>query len=222
MSEEKLKSYVIPTFASDWSRYHCASEKEKRAYVRDELRRLFDAGGAVLLPILQPGVDDSPRMIALDLLLQNPSEGGKRLFDPGRVWRLKLKDGAEPPKRDAQGRTLSPEKAGKVLVCKTGNLGGERGRDEDTEESREWRGEMRALRSMTGADIYQTEEITARPAAYTLRDAILILQRWGIGVQTRQFARSNDWRPGDADAGRGQDRWLVEEVPPDAPAKGKG
>lgn len=215
------KSYVIPVFGAEWSRLLRASEKEKRAYVRDELRRLFDQGGAVLLPILQPGVDDSPRMIALDMLVQNPSEGGKRLFDPGRAWRLKLKDGAEPPKRDAQGRALPADKAGKVLVVKTGNLGGERGRDEDTEESREWRGEVRAMKAMTGADIYQTEEVTARPSAYTLRDAILILQRWGIGVAPRQYARAETWRPGDAHGGGGQDRWLVEEVPPDAP-KGKG
>ena len=207
-------SHVLPIFAPDWSRVAKSSDKEKRTYVTGELRRLFEGGGAVLLAIMQPGVDDMPRMLALDLLNTNPNEGGRRLYDPARAWRLRLKVGAEPPRLDPQSRRLPPEKLGKVLVAKTGNLGGERGRDQETEESAEWAGPQRAMKAISGRDIYETVEVTFRAEAFTLRDAVLILRRWGIGVQPRQYARSSEWRPGDADEGRGQDRWLVEEVPP--------
>jgi hypothetical protein len=210
-------AYVLPLFAAEWSRYVPRSDTERARYVAEELRRLVAEGGAILLAILQPGVDDHPRMLALEMLQTNAGPDGNPVIDASHLWRLRLKDGAAPPRLDPQGRPLSPAEAGKVLVAKVGVLGSERGRDQDTEGSIEWEGPSRARKAASGQSIYRLARVTSKPGAYTLPDAVKILQQWGVGVVARQYRRPTNWRPGEyfdgeSEAARGQDQWLVEEV----------
>jgi hypothetical protein len=206
---------VIPSFCPEWEK-HSRTDDTREEYVSQELRRLFEEKGVVLLAVLQQSVADDARMIALRQLSENQDADGTQLYDPTHLWRLKLKDDAKPPLVDAQGRKLPKEKAGKVLVTKVGNLGGQRSRDQSTAASREWAGDRRAMKSNTGQDLYSQREVTSKPAAFPLNDAVLILQRFGIAVQTKQYLRDPRWKPGDAneDLPNGQDQWLVEEVPP--------
>lgn len=208
---------VIPVFCPDWEK-HSRNDDTREEYVSTELRRLFEEKGVVLLAVLQQSVADDARMIALRQLSENQDADGNQLYDPSHLWRLKLKEDAKPPLVDAQGRKLPKEKAGKVLMTKVGNLGGQRTREQSTAASREWAGDRRAVKSNAGQDLYAQREVTARPTAFQLNDAVLILQRFGIAVQPKQYLRDSRWKPGDAneDLPNGQDQWLVEEVPPAA------
>ena len=210
-------SYVLPVFAD---KYEMTPPEDRSRYVAAEIRRLFEAGGAVLLPILAPTVSDGARISALEMLRDNADADGEPVFDAAHQWRLKLKDGAKPPMVDPNGLKLPPEKAGKVLVAKVSVLGANvtRAREDATPASDQWRGDRRAIRAMTGAPLLGTREVSARPAVYSLREATLILQRWGVGVELKQYARPKNWRPDtyadpDDPASKGQDRWLVEELP---------
>jgi len=211
---------VVPTFAPEWER-HSRDDESRERYVSEELRRLFNERAAVLLAVLQVSVDDDCRMVAMRQLTENADSDGNPIYDPAHQWRLRLKDGVTPPSVDAQGRKLPKEKLGRVLVTKVGNLGGQRARETSSSASREWGGERRAAKSNAGMDLYVQREVTAKPTVYSLSDAVLILQRWGVGVQARQYLRASAWRPGEAleDQPRGQEQWLVEEVPPPAPSK---
>lgn len=208
-------SHVLPVFAAA---YEITDPDERRKYVTAELRALVTSGGSILLSVLQPSVADGARMTALEMLRDNADDDGEQLIDPAHQWRLRLKDGAKPPAVDPNGLRLGPDKAGKVLVAKVGVLGGQRARENDTKASIEWQGPARAIKSMTGQKLLATREVTSKPAVFSLRDATLVLQRWGVGVALRQFAKPRNWKPGeyydpDDPKTRGQDCWLVEEVP---------
>lgn len=208
-------SYVLTVFASA---YEITDPDERRKYVAAELRNLVQSGGAVLLSVLQPAVADGARMTALEMLRDNADDAGDQVIDPAHQWRLRLKDGAKPPAVDPNGLRLGPDKAGKVLVAKVGVLGGQRGRENDTKASIEWQGPARAIKSMTGQKLLATREVTSKPAVFSLRDATIVLQKWGVGVQLRQYAKPRNWKPGeyfdpDDPKTRGQDQWLVEELP---------
>jgi hypothetical protein len=208
-------SHVLPVFAPA---YEITDPDERRKYVAAELRNLVQSGGAVLLAILQPAVADGARMTALEMLRDNADDDGEQVLDPSHQWRLRLKDGAKPPAIDPNGLRLGPDKAGKVLVAKIGVLGGARGRENDTKASVEWQGPARAIKSMTGQKLLATREVTSKPTVFSLRDATLVLQKWGVGVALKQYAKPRNWKPGeyfdpDDPKTRGQDQWLVEELP---------
>lgn len=214
-------SHVLPVFAPA---YEITDPDERRRYVAAELRKLVEAGGAILLPVLQPAVADGARMTALEMLRDNADDDGEQVLDPSHQWRLKLKEGAKPPTVDPNGLRLPPEKAGKVLVAKVGVLGGQRARHDDTKASIEWQGSARAIKSMTQQKLLATREVTFKPTVFTLHDATLVLLKWGIGAQLRQYLKPRNWKPGEYydsedPSARGQDQWLVEEVPaPASPA----
>lgn len=208
-------SHVLPVFAPA---YEIADPDERRKYVAAELRKLVAAGGAVLLPVLQPAVADGARMTALEMLRDNADDDGEQVLDPAHQWRLKLKEGAKPPAVDPNGLRLPADKAGKTLVAKVGVLGGHRARHDDTKASVEWQGAARAIKSMTGQKLLATREVTSKPSVFSLHDAVLVLQKWGVGVQLRQYLKPRNWKPGEYfdpedPKTRGQDQWLVEEVP---------
>jgi hypothetical protein len=213
---------VLPIFAAA-TEQHSKDLDALEQYVTDELRRLVQQGGAVLLPILQLHVDESAQMIALRQLAENVGADGDPVYDPSHTWRLRMKDGAQPPVCDAQGRKLPKDIAGKVLRARVGNLGGARGREQSSRASLEWSGENRARKAASGQDIYQHRDLTTKPQAFMLTEAVLILRQWGVGVQPKQYLRHRTWRPGEAseDTPQGQDQWLVEEGPVPAPAKGE-
>jgi hypothetical protein len=211
---------VVPVFAPDTER-HAKDLDALEQYVTNELRRLVKEGGPVLLPILQLHVDESAQMIALRQLGENVGADGDSIYDPSHTWKLRLKEGAQPPVVDAQGRKLPKEEQGKVLMARVGNLGGARGREESSRASLEWSGDRRAMKASSGLDIYVHRKITAKPQAFMLGDAVLVLRQWGFGVQPKQYLRHRTWKPGEHndDTPQGQDQWLVEEGP--VPVKGE-
>lgn len=224
-------AYVVPVFAP---RYEATPPDERVAYVRDELRRLVAEGGAVLLAVLSPRTPTEAQVVALEMLAANRDSfrfagtgaragaHGNRLLERAPVWRLRLKAGATPPPIDPQGRRLAPDKVGKVLVAKVGMPDGDVGAERET-SGQEWTGAARAIKAAVGDDLLYTAEVTREAREYELREAVHILRKWGIGCTLKQYLRPRTWRPGehvdqDSPAARGQDQWLVEEVPAEAPA----
>lgn len=224
-----VPAHVIPVFAP---RYEATPPDERVAYVRDEIRRLVREGGAVLLAILSPRTSTEAQVIALEMLRanrdnfrfagagSNPGPFGAKLIDSGHRWVLRLKAGATPPPLDPQGRRLPPEKAGKVLVAKVGMVEGDNGAERG-DASQEWTGPARSIKAAVGVDLFVAAEVTFEPQAFDLMEAVHILRKWGVGTTLKQYLRPRNWRPGeyvdpDSPAARGQDQWLVEELPPSA------
>lgn len=196
---------VIPPFARQWSN---TPASERVALVARELKTLLDRGGPVLCPVLAVA-DDELRDLALELLTKNDDGAGKPLYEE-RLWRLRLVEGARPPVLDPQGRALPKEKAGKVLVVKVGNLGGDP-KATRHETSTEWSGPSRALKVARREDVFRTVEVTAKPLALKMEVAVLVLRRYGVGVNPQRYKKPDGWKLGD-DITTGQDQWLVEEV----------
>lgn len=206
----------IEPFCTDWHRYRNRPETEARLYVADEIRRL-DGEGKPLLTVLLQCTEDVCQQIALEILHTNNDGKGKRVFKQ-RLWTLRLVKDAVPPHSDPQGRLLPDEKRGKVLVAKTGNLGGELPPDRTVEQHGEWEGQKRDTASRTGREIYRTVEITREGETLTIDEALTVLRQWGVGIQQRQYRRPAGWRPRAENSDeRGQCQWLVEEVPPERP-----
>jgi hypothetical protein len=213
-------STVVATFAPE-AHAHPSTEALS-AYVVAELRRLFADGASVLLAIHQWGVDEGARILALEYLARGEDDAGERLYPLEHQWRLRLREGAVPPPLDPQGRRLPPELAGKVLRAKVGLLGAQRARDAASPAARQWEGHNRAAKAVNEQPLHKVQDVTAKPAAYSLTDACLILSRWGVGCTGKRWKRPDGWRPGEHSAEKGQDCWLVEEVPASRPAKGGG
>ena len=77
------------------------------------------------------------------------------------------------------------------------------------------------MKAAAGEDLHATVEIGTKPVRLrNLEHAVLILRRWGVGVQKQRWSRPEGWKPGDDRSKGGQDRWLVEEVPESELAKG--
>jgi hypothetical protein len=175
----------VAVFAPDFARQPNAPAR--RAYVAEELRRV-QASGPLSLCALLAGAVDGAASVALDLMDKGRGPDGADVVPPGFAVHLRLREGAVPPQRDPQGRALPTDKAGKVLVVKIGQ--------------RSAGAEARSIDANARRDIYETTEVTASPRAYRLREAVIILRQWGVGV-------ADDI-----------DRHLVEEVL-DAPKGGK-
>ena len=211
-------STVIATFAPEASLK--TSREDLASYVAAEIRRLFDSGAAVLLAIHQFGVDDDARMLAMEMLTRGEDDAGERIYPVEHQWRLRLKDGAKPPLLDPQGRKIEPDAQGKVLRAKVGLLGASRGRDHVSAAAKQWDGNARAAKSMSmSAPLHVMRDITSKPTVLTLREAALVLSRWGVGCTAKQYLRPPGWVPGQHSTEQGQDTWLVEEVPAAATAK---
>jgi hypothetical protein len=157
----------FPVFAPDFRRHSTATAR--RAYVADELRRVQQDGPLSLASLLFGG-EDGAASIALDLLADGYDDGGQEVAPAGYAAsiKLRLREGVSPPDRDPQGRRLPPEKVGKVLVAKVGNVRREHGDERERDER-------------VGRDLYRTVEVTAQPRAYRLADAVTILRQWGVG-----------------------------------------
>ena len=124
---------VLPPFAT---RFENTAHGDRARYVVEELKKLLAAGGPVLCPILA-SLDLELRDLAIELLHENDDGDGGTIYEP-RIWAVRLVKGAKPPTIDPQGRPIPEDKKGKVLVVKTGNLGGnaKRSRFEDNRGAR--------------------------------------------------------------------------------------
>ncbi len=208
------ESVVLPEFCAEWHLYAHGVHLQKRAYVASELRRLDRAGAALLCPVLAL-LDGEVQQIAVEMLDNNSDGDGRAICDPPRPWVLRLVEGGKPPKKDPQGRMVPEAKRGKVLVAKTGNLGGNLGPSADAAEVAMYSGEARRAMAQQGRNLYRTVEITREGTAMTLADAIKVLRQWGVGVSSKPYRRDDTWRPAsDAEPVSGQLLWLVEEVVP--------
>lgn len=203
---EELQPPQFGDWLLEWRRAQSASEQA--GYVANQLQALRDRG--------------EHRLLTAALLLPFPEQidvATRVLRDSGyRPW-LRLRDGAQPPPRDPQGRPLPRDKAGKVLVAKIGM----RGQMDPGElsarnaETAMYAGPMRNALARTPQGLYVTTEVTSTPQSYGLADAIVILRQWGVGFGIRARSRA------------GLELWLVEEVPdpsmapapPQTPAEGR-
>lgn len=211
---------VFPEFCTEWFRIEGRTDAEKRAYVTSELRRLDKEGAPLLTVVLSHLTDDRVQQIALELLTRNHDSDGNPIYED-RPWRLRLVEGAKPPRVDAQCRQLSEAEAGKVLVAKVGVLGGELGPEADSREVMQWGAQNRDAKARQGRDIYRYARVSRAGVNLPMADAITVLRQWGVGVAAREKRRPTGWRPGMTDDGTGQANWLVEEVNPNAPAAKK-
>lgn len=214
---------ILPAFATEWGMTPATS---RAAYVGAEIKRLLQNGTAVLCPVLAV-LDDELRTIALELLHANSdgTDAQGQLYDPARPWRVRLVKDAKPPPVDPQGRPIHGEKAGKVLLVKTSNLGGVGGGSTNHDRPMSGRPDagnanVRNAKLSRGDDVCRYREITTSPVTLSLNDAVLVLKRWGVGVQTRRYKMPEGFREGQAPREAGQDQWLVEEVL-DAPSTNK-
>ena len=105
--------------------------------------------------------------------------------------------------KDPNGNPIKPAYAGRVLVAKVGNVGG------DVPTLGTLRGIDAAKRLQLQAErrIYRTVVITQDGVDLSLSEAVIVLRAWGVGI-AKQIKRSI--REG-ADVLL-QDTWLVEEV----------
>lgn len=185
--------------------------KEKRpAYVVGELRRIVREKAPLLSTILRHP-DDDVKSLALSLLRDGVTEAGDPVFEAGQVAnvRLRLAEGAEPPHKDPQGRTLPPEKRGNVLVVKVGNRGGRLPEDAPGKQVAAFSGPRRQVLVSAGAPLYELAEVGRVWRAYSLRVAILVLRTWGVGCNPQEGLSHFDKATGEIVYG--QRFWLVEE-----------
>lgn len=208
-----MTTFVLPEFCSEWFRIEGRTDAEKRAYIADELRRL-DRDGAPLLTVVAAHIlDDRVQQIAFEILRRNHDSDGNPVYEP-RQWALRLREGATPPKVDAQGRAVPEKESGKVLYAKVGVLGGELGPEAESREVMQWGGPNRDARARQGRDIYRYVKIGREPVTLSLDDALAVVRQWGMCVAPRERRHPTGWRPGMSDDGTGQLNWLVEEVTP--------
>lgn len=183
MADPAIKAHPeAVTALAEWGKYphHNADDHARRVqYVRDELARL-EAQGI------------SPLYVAVTLPLSDQqTDAFQALAEDGRLFALRLVEGAQPPTCDSQGRMLPEAERGKVLAAKVGLR-----RFSD--------GPSRAAACQRQADIHVHRKISAKPVAVTLEDAITILRQWGYRVRPRKGARPN--QPPR------RDEWLVVHV----------
>lgn len=192
--------------------FQTTPRRDRDGYVAGELRRIRQEGHSVLATVIGCA-DDDAQACATRLLHDNLDPEGGEILE-ALPWRLRLVKDAVPPNTDPQGRRLPKEKQGNTLVVKVGNKGGRLRDNAEAEQVRAFSGPQRTVNVRAGRDLYETVEVTRDPKVFTLRNAILILRRWGHGV-TYERARMEPDR--DGNLVEVQCNWLVEEVL-DAPA----
>lgn len=164
-----------PVFAPDLNKQR--TDIERLRYVAQELRRLQkDRGFLKLSDVLIGGVPGASTF-ALELITNGRDPDGNEVVPAGYSPKLKIVSGRTPLDRDPQGRKLPPEKAGKVLVVKTGLV-----RFEDAK--------ARQIAERNNRSLYETVEVTHEAKAYRVSEAKQILEQWGVGVAndlTRQI-----------------------------------
>ena len=153
----------IPVFAPEFAMQ--PTRAARRAYVAEQLRAMVRGGGLSLSAILAGAVDGAASE-AMELLAAGRDDTGKEIVPPGWVPTLRLREGAAPPDRDPQGRKLSDDKRGKVLVVKLGNRPMEAPDRITTERARR--------------DLYDVAEVTHEARAYRTAEAVTILRQWGV------------------------------------------
>lgn len=206
-------------FCPDWSEYASKDSDARYGYVAAELRRLAKEGKPLLRPVLAT-LDDNLTQHALDLLHGQVDPPDRQpLFPEGPrlTATLRVVKGAVLPTVDPQGR---PVERGK-LVAKVGNLGGKAPPNLKPSEYERYGGEQRRVAILAGRDVYATVTLTERPTTLSLAQALSVLRQWGYGCQLRRYQKARDhelraWAEAGADPEkmpRGQDLWLVEEVP---------
>ena len=195
---------VLAPFCEDFQQI---ARPLRTAYVVRELKRIDREGLPILRTVLACPDDDAQSLATL-LLHSNVGDDGDEIIAP-RAWRLRLVADAAPPKTDPQGRLLSADKRGKVLVVKTGNKGARLAEDAPSSQTDAHSGPRRTVSVRAGRDLYELQEVTATPRTYSLRNAILILRQWGVGV-TYERARVEPDK--DSNPVVVQVNWLVEEV----------
>lgn len=194
----------LPPFCED---FQTLPKAKRTAYVADELRRIDRQGLPVLRTVLSCP-DDDAQALATQLLHDNADEDGEEIL-AARAWRLRLMAGAVPPPTDPQGRRLTEDRRGKVLVVKVGNKGGRLRDDAPASITDGYSGPRRSVTVRAGRDLYELAEVTHQPRTYTLRNAILILRQWGFAVAPERSRVEPDK---DGNPVTVQVNWIVEEV----------
>jgi hypothetical protein len=212
-------SYPEVPWLLDWRRTG-VDPQAQREYVAQELQRIAAAGAPVLTQVLTAPFE-LQQLIALSVLHNETPI-------PEHRWYLRLREGASPPLKDAQGRdVMPPEDRGKVLVAKTTTLGGRLKHTHTLPDAvtSQWNGPNQQAAAVRGRDIYSYVRIGRTPVAVSLADAICVLNKWGVGIPMLQTYNRNAAilvpGPGGTpvpvpDPSKHQDAWLVEEVPPEA------
>lgn len=183
MSDPAIASHPpVVSMLQEWSKYIVRNDEEadaRRAYVERELVRLAAEG-------------ISPLYAAVTLpLADQQTVAFAALRNLGMRIMLRLAEGCSPPICDAQGRELSSDDAGKVLVAKVG--------------TKAFRGPgERNVAAQRGTDIYIQRRITSTPAMFELEEAITIFRQWGYRVRPKKTNRAG--RPPR------RDEWLVVQV----------
>lgn len=182
MADPALDSHrsIVDQFLREWDNYPAVTADQRarrREWVRTELQRAKEAGVAPLFFALTRPLADQ-----VDTCLAVLAE------DRSPVW-LRLVEGAAPPETDPQGRPLQPQKRGKTLVAKLGNVSDD--------------GMTGTKRLQPGRDLYRTVEITRDPQGFTIDEAAIVLRQWGVNVRPNEHYRSGE---------RMQSRWLVVQV----------
>lgn len=223
-------------FCDDWTAkgFDKREPGEQEAYVISELRRLRAEGKPLIRAMLncaepwaqhlanrflREGVDtngdpvfeDGERFDTVYLRLVPPEALDWEDPDTGETERAV----AVPPRRDPQGRPVQPrDKAGKVLIAKVGNLGGnlDPKNDDATKAARAFGGDKRSVNDRTGRNLYITREVTREPRPFTFREAVTILRQWGYGVGDVVFRSVRKRADSKGNPVRGQCNWLVEEI----------
>lgn len=187
-------------------------EAQRDAYVAKELRRIVAEGQPLLTSILRTP-DDEAKTRALELLRDNATDLGDRVFESApSSFRLRLAEDATPPDRDAQARKLPENKRGNTLVVKLGNKGGRLTSEKaDPKLVSRFSGKQRQILATGMADLYEQAEITRTARSFAQREATLILRTWGVGVQAQRCLTHYDREKGELV--EGQSFYLVEEEP---------
>ena len=166
----------------DWAKFSIHSEQDREArieYVRREMERLEAAGISPLYAAVTFPLSDQQ------------TDAFRALHDLGRLFTLRLAEGAQPPHTDSQGRLLPEDKRGKVLAAKVGTV-------------RFASAGIRASSAAREGDIARHREISSRPVTVPLEEAIVIMRQWGYRVRPKRAQRPN--QPPR------RDEWLVVHV----------
>lgn len=188
-------------FMEDWNSKKHSPAMARNQYVEEQVSRLRDEEKPLLLPILQLS-DELAHELCLSALRRLGISSVNLQLVPGCSGRL--------PTIDVHGRELPGDKLGKVLQCKTGNVGGnlESSHSQPMELTSQFLGKSRSENSRMMAyspskrhHIYTYVEVTDKSKSYSLRDAVLALRSWGWNVPRQFIGRNNN----------PQTKWLVVE-----------
>lgn len=199
-------------FCTEWDSVYAGLPKEKqRQYVEKEVNRTVKEGKQLLLTVLNEGVEQMPRELALEYI-KSPRF---RQATQKKTFPIRLLPGVKVNHRDPHGALLPADKRGKVLCAKLGHVSERDPNATAKSGAGKYSGSKTAatakaaqLNYNSKAKLFVTVEIGTDPVELdSFDDVITVLRQYGFGVHPTRYMYSSDPNPDNH-----LDRWIVVEA----------